>query len=1106
MVFTRCVRGYSWPFYYRLLLIMKLAIFLTLGLAFNALAEANAQKITLNVKNTPLYEVMQELQKQQGYSFLFHGKHLSDIRVDAQLRKVEFADAMDMILTDRGLDWSLEDGIVTITERRSPPRTVNPVSQQRDITGKVTDKEGNPLEGVTVTIKGTSSAVTTDAKGDYRIPVAQNAESLVFTIVGFETTEREVSTQDHIDVSLHVSVSDLDEVVVVGYGTQLKSTITGAVKQLDGAELASQASINTSAALMGKVPGVQVIQNSGQPGANEGTIRIRGVGTLGDASPLVLIDGVPGNINNVPSLDIENITVLKDAASAAVYGSRAANGVILVTTKRGAVGKPRIAYETFVGLQNPTNQPKFVDGATFMTLQNLGSTNVGASPVWSEDYIAEWRELHSSDPDNYPATDWIKEAFSRQGMQQRHALSVSGGADWINYLSSISFDDEQSSIPNYGFKRYSFRLNSDIRASDALSFDFDVNIARRDQTNPSQGIGRIITDIYRVPAVYVSTYTHGGWGPAFNLHNPIAYIHDGGLSIGSTTDSRLRLGGTFKPIEGLTFSFVYSPVQSIDVNKSMVKQYEITDENGEIAQMMPEKNSLSQSYSSTFNHNVNALVNYETNIDEHELSAMAGYEFLSSKTSGFSASRTDFQIQDLEELDAGSVGNQLNSGSASEWSLLSFFGRLNYGYQRKYLVEGNLRYDGSSRFEGKKKWSLFPSFSLGWVISEEGFLKDISSLNHLKVRGSWGILGNQEIGNYPFVATMNLDQGYMFGSNPVSGAAQTSLSNPNITWERSENSNIGVDISLLNNRLNITYDYFVRNTSNILLRLPIPLIIGLTAPYQNAGEVRNTGSELEIGYQNTSAGGLTYSSSFNISYVKNRIVNLEGTGPFISGSRIDKEGYPINSLFGYRSSGLFQSVAEIESHAQQVGQIAPGDIRYADLKKDEVINADDRTIIGNSFPALNYGLNLSLRYKGVDFSAFLQGVGKRDVLLSGYAAWPLYNGTNIRKWQAEDFWTSENPNASMPRLTAGTSHSNFEVSDFWVFDASYIRLRNIQVGYTIPEKYTDKVRMTSVRLFFLGENMFTRSKMPAGVDPNVPNGDTYFPISKLYSFGININL
>ncbi len=1110
MIFRECTKGAFLPFAYRLLRIMKLAIFLAVACVFQVIAEGKAQKITLSVKEETLREVMKEIQRQQGYLFFFRGDHIASKRVSATIDRADLPDAMDLILANHGLAWSLKGKTIIIRPGTAPDKLPFPLArqdaQQRVIVGKVTDELGTPLDGVTVVVKGSSTVVMTDDSGSYQLTVGANATTLVFTSVGFETQERAINDQRTLNVVLRTTVSDLDEVVVVGYGTQLKSTITGSVKQLDGSQLASQASVSTSAALMGKIPGVQVVQNSGQPGQNSGTIRIRGIGTLGNSNPLVLIDGIPGSIDNIPSVDVENVTILKDAASSAVYGSRAANGVILVTTKKGVTGKPQVRYQTFFGLQSPTNQPEFVDGEQFMRLQNLGATNLGATPIWSDDYLNQWRESHVTDPDNYPSTDWVKEAFSEAGLQQRHALSVSGGNDMVTYLSSIAYDNEQSNIPNYNFKRYSFRLNSGIQVSDKLGFDFDVNVVRRDQTSPSQGIDRIITDIYRLPAVYVSRFGHGGWGPAFNLHNPIAYIHDGGLATGATTDSRIRLAATIKPTEGLSVNFVYSPVQNTVVDKRMVKHYEINDSRGAVEQVMPEINGLTNTYGSVFNHNANVVANYRRQVAEHQVSAMAGYEFVSSKNTGFSASRNNFEIQDYEELDAGSVANQLNSGKASEWALQSVFGRLNYGFAGRYLLEGNLRYDGSSRFERNHKWSLFPSFSAGWVISEEGFLRQSDWLDYMKIRGSWGILGNQEIGNYPFLSTMNLNQSYIFGGSPVSGAAQLELANPIITWERNENTNIGFDLALWNNRFNITYDYFVRNTSDILLRLPVPLILGLTAPYQNAGEVRNSGSEFEVSYQQTLSSGFHFSTSFNISHVKNRVTNLRGAGPFIAGATIIAEGYAMESIFGYQSLGLYQNETDISDHAQQVGLIAPGDIKYRDINPDGVINADDRTVIGNSFPALNYGFNLSVRYKGVDLSTFLQGVGNRDVYLSGYAAWPLYNGTNIRTWQAESFWTPERPDASMPRLTAGTSHSNFQASDFWVFNASYLRLRNFQLGYTLSEDRLQALRINSIRLFVMGENLFTFSKMPQGVDPNVPNGDTYFPISKLLSFGFHINL
>lgn len=1111
----------------RLYTIMKLTfiqltvmmIFSGVSIAFtNHAQEILDRRVSLEIKGTSLTHALAIIEQAAGVKFVYSPAKidLSEV-VSIAVTDTKLGSLLGNLLTPRSIRFVVQGGgnYIVLVENGDhgllpPVHGSQPGFEylQRSISGKVSDSEGNPLPGVSIIVKGTTNGTTTNIDGGFSLTVAdENDVVLVFSFIGYTTQEIAVAGRLAINVVLVPSLQTLDEIVVVGYATQKKINLTGAVQQLEGDELASQASIQTSAALMGKVAGVQVIQNSGQPGRNQGTIRIRGTGTLGNSNPLVLIDGIPGDLNNVPSGDIASLTVLKDAAAASVYGSRAANGVVLVTTKRGMTDQIEVSYSGFVGTASPTTQPEFVDGATFMQLQNLGAQNVGMAPLWSNNFIAGWEDNHLSDPDNYPSTDWVKEAFTEPGIQQRHALTVSGGTKNVRMLGSVSYDEENSKIPNYGFDRYSIRLNTDINATEKLDFKFDVNLIKTKEMSPSQGIGRILTDIYRVPAVYVSRYSHGGWGPAFNLHNPIAYIHDGGSTKLETLIARARMAIGYRFAEGLSADLTYSPDVQAANGKTMVKQYDISNSDGEVLQQIPGINSLTQDNATSFSQNLNAVIRFEKSISEHSFHVLAGYEYVTFNNSQFDAFRDQFQLQDFEQINAGSVANQRNNGTESEWALRSFFGRLNYSFDTRYLLEGNLRYDGSSRFNRENRWGVFPSFSAGWVISEEAFLEGVEFLETLKIRASWGLLGNQQIGTYPFVSTIDLGQGFVFGGGAVGGAAQLGLANPNITWEKTETSNVGVDVSLFGDQLNFSLDVFSRKTSDILLQLPVPLIMGLTAPFQNAGEVKNTGWEINMGYRGSLGESFTYGIGFNISDVKNTVTNLRGAGPFIDGNTIITEGAPISVIFGYESDGLFNSQEEIDAHAEQTGQIAPGDIRYVDQNNDGTINADDRVIIGDPFPSLTYGINLFAEYKGFDLSLLLQGIGRRDVYLSGYEAWPLYNGSNIRKWQAEDYWTPENPDASMPRFTPGSTHSNFTASDFWVFDASYLRLRNIQLGYKFLSGMGDKLPVKNFRVFVMGENLVTLfDKMPQGVDPNVPNGGSYFPINRLFTLGMNVTL
>lgn len=980
---------------------------------------------------------------------------------------------------------------------------------RHSVTGVVTDAEsGNPLPGVNISVVGTTSGTSTNADGEYSLTTSSSTDSLSFSFIGFQTQIIPIDERSTINVNLAPQALTGEEVVVVGYGTQQRQNVTGSVEQISGDEIAGQAAVQTSSALMGKVSGTQVIQNSGQPGENEGTIRIRGTGTLGNSNPLVLIDGVEGSLDDVSSSDVESISVLKDAAAASVYGSRAANGVILVTTKRGLDGSMQVGYRGFVGWQEATRQPEFVGGKRFMELENLGATNLGKDPIWSESYIQEWEANYETDPDNYPNTDWVDAVFSAPGFQQKQNLDISGGNELIRYMGSLTYDEENGNIPNFSYERYSVRLNTDVNVSEDFDFAVDLNVQRGDRQEPAEGLNHITQDAYRVPPVYAAQYSNGGWGPGWNGDNPVANVHEGGLTTNEAAKVRARINATYQPLENLEFNLMYSPEYQSSFYKRMRKQVEIVDPNtGEVVRIHPSKNELSQNFSRNFENNINFTVDYDQSLGDHDISLLGGYEFINYRTDYFNAYRDNFPLQDFEQLNAGSQSNMQNSGSAAKWALQSLFGRVNYDYQDKYLLEANLRYDGSSRFTEDNRWGIFPSFSAGWVISEESFMDPIEFISSFKIRGSWGQLGNQQIGNYPFASVVNLGQNYIFGGNTVTGGAQLDLANPNISWEETTTSDIGIDASLFDDRFDFTFDYYKRISSEILLQLPVPRIIGLNAPFQNAAEVQNTGWEFDAGFNGDIGTDFSYSIGFNLSDVNNEVTDLKGAGPFIQGNSIIRVGDPINSIYGYESDGLFNSQSEIEEHATQSGDIAPGDIKYVDQNDDGRINSDDRVIIGDPFPSFNYGIDLSARYKNFDISAFFQGVGGRDVMLQGDAVWALWNAGKVRTWQAEDYWTPDNTNASYPRMTQTTSHNNFTATDYWVYDASYLRLRNLQVGYNLPTNLASSLSIRNARIFFLGQNLFTVfDDLPQGVDPNVPNSTygAYYPVTRLMSVGIDL--
>jgi len=993
------------------------------------------------------------------------------------------------------------------------------LAQERNISGTITSlDDGEALPGANILVKGTTHGTVSDIEGKFNLNVNQEDAVLIISSVGYETQEVAIAGQSLINIALSPDLQSLQEVVVVGYGEQQRENLTGSVATLEGKEVAQQPVMQTSQALAGKMPGVTVSSSSGQPGNDAATIRIRGIGTLGNSDPLILIDGVPGNMNGVDPRDIANISVLKDAAAASIYGSRAANGVVLITTKRGESGEFKVNYNAYAGWQQPTNFPEYLGGYEYMTYHNMARENLGQDPLYSQEYINEWQQNYKSNPDVYPNTDWIDEVFTENGFQQHHHLSLSGGNEFAKVLGSVSYMDQNGNVPNYNYERYQARLNTDLSISDKLSVNFDLNVRKSKRVQPSGSMDEIIRQAYRIPPIAAAVYSDGSWGPGWNGKNPVAISHVGGNDEDQYNYFRGILKANYQPVEGINLAFMYAPEYQDDTGTEFIRNYNVYNfQTGDLEYVYPGRNSLAQFNRKTFTNNLNTIATYEKQLNDHFLKALIGYELITYRMDYFDAYRDNFPLQDYPQLNVGSRENMQNSGTAEEWGLQSYFARLNYDYKNKYLLEANVRRDGSSRFAEGNKYGVFPAFSAGWRISEESFMSNVDVITNLKLRASWGQLGNQNIGTYPFASVISLGNDFLFGGVPQSGAAQTDLANKNISWETTETTNFGLDLGLLNNRLSLGAEYYIRNTKDILLQLPIPLTIGLNAPFQNAGQVKNTGWDLALGWRNN-VGDFSYSINANVSDVINEVVDLNGTGPYINGASIIREGDPINSIYGYQSAGYFQSQEDVDNAPQQFGALAPGDIRYTNMltvdsdgdgvadATDDVINAADKVVIGNPFPRLTYGLSVSLNYKGFDLSMLGQGVGKKDLFLSGDAVWAFQNAGKIQSWHL-DYWTPENPNAAHPRLVATTSHNNYETSDFWVWNASYFRMRNLTFGYTFSESGLQNSFINSLRVYFSGQNLFTIDNMPKGIDPEAPNATVgaSYPITSIYTLGLNLN-
>ncbi|MCE5346909.1 MAG: SusC/RagA family TonB-linked outer membrane protein [Bacteroidales bacterium] len=1083
---------------------MKLSTILMMVFTLSLSATGLGQ-FSFNAEGIKVRDVFQIIENESSYRFFYNDDfEFVDKVVNLKVEDQNINQVLDKLLKLNDFSYQIFDNKLIVVSLKEDP-------QQSIVKGKVTDTKGNPLPGTTVQVKGTIQGIITDLNGNFSIDVANPNAILIFSFVGYIPKEIPVQNQTSISVILSEDIRGLEEVVVIGYGTQKKVDLTGSVESINGNQIARQPVAQTSQALVGLTPGLTAIQSSGQPGKDNSTLRIRGTGSIGASNdPLILIDGVEGDLNSINPNDIEDISILKDAAAASIYGSRASNGVILVTTKRAKSGKLSLNYSNFIGWQKPTELPKFLGALDFLKYS-------GESQSVIDNYAAGM----VSNPDLYPDTDWVNEVFTESGFQQYHNMSVSGGNETIKSLASISFLNQGANIINYNYKRYNGRFNSDIKISNKIDINFDLGFDRSLTKAPVTSLTYVVRDTYRIPPIYSAIHSDGSWGDGWGGENPVAAVRDGGNSNSQSNYFRGILRANYTPVKDLKFSVMYSPEYNDGYNSSFTKMYQtIIDWEAKTKRNYPNRNGLSQSNSRSFTNNFNALATYNKVFGRHIFSVLLGYEFIKYDYSTFGASRQDFILDKYEVLNAGSAESDGNSGSATQSGLVSYFGRLNYSFNNKYLFEANLRRDASSRFASENRVSIFPSFSAGWRLSEESFIKNLDLFSNLKLRASWGQLGNQQIGSdFPYASSISMGtSNFLFNNAIITGATQDVLANSAIKWETTETTNFGLDLGFLNQKLTLTAEYYIRKTNDILLRLPIPLVIGLSPSMQNAGNVENKGFDLSLGWKDD-IGDFTYNARLNFSDVRNNVTNLSGVGPIISGNSITQVGSPIGSIYAYESVGIFQDAATITSSPTQFGSLIPGNIQYKDQltvdtdndhipdAADGKINSDDRVIVGDPFPRMSFGLDLSAAYKGFDLSVYVQGVGKRDVILQGDAVWALFNAGKIQEWHVRECWSQENTGAKYPIIKATSSGSNdAQMSSTWVFDASYLRVRNISFGYTLPKTLFNNKFVNSMRVYFSGQNLLTFDKLPQGIDPLIPNGTegTLFPITSNFTFGVDV--
>lgn len=972
------------------------------------------------------------------------------------------------------------------------------------INGIVTDKNEKPLIGVTVKIKNSSRGTVTDNSGKFSLEVS-NKDILIVSYIGYQTQEIIIGNNDYITVKLTPVSSRLNQVVVVGYGTEKKVDLTGSVSSIGGKALTDRPATSPGALLEGHLPGVFINQPSGIPGQTP-SILIRGVGTMNNTTPLVIVDGLESSMSDINPEDIASISVLKDASAAAIYGAAAANGVILVTTKRGSLGKPKVSYNAYFGKQQATRLPHNLNSYQYATLINEADKNVGIDTTYTQAEIEKYK--NGSDPYNYPNTNWLGLLLQGSGFTQDHSLSFSGGSSAAKYRLSLEYYDQLGLMERTYHKRYNVRFNENSKISNWLSISLSTGLSRNVVSSPTSpfGGGSGLSEFFRqanmIPPNIPNKTKDGGWNYWSN-GNPIAWMENGGSDTYYETHALGSVSGIITLMKGLTLK----GVAGIDFNTSLEHYHvkEITYFDG----FTQGPNSVSENYNRYQNIILQGLLNYQKSIGKHNIKLLLGVERQSSSSQGLGAFRKDFPSNDISQLDAGSTDGWSNSGSEDQDKLGSYFGRLNYNYEGKYLLEANVRRDGSSRFAPEKRWGVFPSVSAGWRISQEGFLKSVSWLDNLKLRASWGQLGNDNIAYYQYISTITLGQNYPFGGVENDGAATTVADNPDITWETTTELDIGLDADLFHNGLlSITADYYNKLTNNILTSIPVSAIFGLGAPIVNGGAMRNRGIEVILSHKN-SLGAFTYGISVNASYNKNVVTKYATPS---KGSTIRQVGIAWNSFYGYKWIGYFASDAEAQKLPHQPGlPVMAGDLRYKDLNGDGVINADDRTVLGNTIPEFIYGFNLNLGYKNFDFSLFCQGVMGNYKMIGNDLSWPFTEGGNgvvaaLDRIIVQNGQVIKYGHMPVTRPN-GEQNLNNVMSSFLVHNASYLRLKNVQLGYTFPLSWLKREGISHIRVYLSGENLLTITKFPRAADPEATNGDMSYdyPQVMFYTAGFNIN-
>lgn len=1082
------------------------------------------QKVNVICKAKDLKWVITQLEKQTGLLFVYSNDDLNlSQKVSLRIRDTDFDEALQQIFAPLNIAFELagKNVLLRLQQKRLASTTGLTASEfpaDVVITGKVLNEKGEPVPGATVQLKGTNSITSTAPDGSFTMRIPEARGILVISFVGYASAEVEITSTNPI-IRLNPKDPSLEEVIVVGYGTQRRASVTGAVDQIKSTALEGRPSVNLTQSLQGLSPNLIIQQRSSEPGAVI-NLNIRGMNTMGDNSPLIVIDGIAGgDLNQLNPADIDNISILKDAGSAAIYGSRSANGVILITTKKGKKNsRSTVTYNGMVGIQKPKIFYKPVEAYENAILRNEALHNAGLQPMFTPEQIRTMQQEGSQ--------EWFLDAILKNALQHNHNLSLSGGSDKTTYLLSVGFVDQRNNLvgPDYGLRRYNARLNLSTEVG-KLKVTGVLSYSRRDIKEHSFNTGFLIVDAGRTPRQYKMKDDQGRYltNDVLAEFNPLGILEKGGYRKLDDDHFFGTLTGELLLMDGLKLKGVVGGNLAVIDAFEWIKQVNFFPKGTYGADR-----NVNNRYRKDLFLNTQAMLEYQKKFGEHQVQGLVGFanESVTEKRSQLYTKYNDNELGVPTTGTVIDISNSFNtSKGTTERSLNSFFGRAGYSWNDRYFVEFSFRYDGSSKFHRDLRWGFFPGMSAAWRMTEEKFLEGYrGKIGTLKLRATYGVLGNQNVVDYQYQTTYSfppeLSNAYGFNNQIVAGT-RLSLANPNLRWEKAATFNVGVDATFLKERLSVSFDYFNKLTKDILIRPAVPGLFGGAVGDYNAGKVRNQGWELNVQYR--IPGMVQHQFGVNIADTRNEVVYFQGKEE-ISGADemqfILREGLPFRSYIGLKRDGYFQNLDDIKNGPIPTGiTVSPGDIRYVDRNGDGIIDDRDKFVLGYPFPRYTFGFTYSASWKQLDLSLFVQGVGRREMFLRGELVEPFhFNYSQVMYQHQLDYWTPINPNAKYPRLAAVNSPSNQNNfrrgSDLYLFDAAYARLKNLQIGYSFPLQWVQRAGLQKARIYLVGQNLVTLSRIDF-VDPELTefdqnlknqgaNSGRNYPTPIFYGFGIDV--